>query len=59
MVDAQATTPSRLAELQLTSPVRGDYFFKLKAGRSETVGLNGPGYIYRYLDVQWVWPLGR
>jgi hypothetical protein len=52
-------TPARLAELQVTSPSQGDSYFKLRAGRNETVGLNGPGYVYRYLDVQWIWRLGR
>ncbi len=52
-------TPSRLAELQIASPVQGDSYLKLRAGRTETVGLNGPGYVYKYLDVQWIWRLGR
>ena len=58
-VNSDDHTPARLAELQLTSPVHGDSLFKLRAGRSETVGLSGPGYVYRYLDVQWIWRLGR
>jgi len=58
-VNNDSHTPARLAELQLTSPVRGNSYLKLRAGRSETVGLNGPGYVYRYLDAQWIWPLGR
>lgn len=58
-VNDQPSTPSRLAELQLNSPIHGNSFFKLRAGRSETVGLNGPGYVYRYVDVQWIWRLGR
>lgn len=58
-VNQQDHTPARLAELQLTSPVQGNWFFKLRAGRSETVGLNGPGYVYRYLDAQWIWHLGH
>ncbi len=53
------SSPARLAELQLTSPVHGSSYFKLRLGRSETVGINGPGYVYRYLDTQWIWPLGR
>jgi len=57
-VNNDSHTPARLAELQLTSPVAGHSYFKLRAGRSETVGLNGPGYVYRYLDAQWIWPLG-
>jgi len=58
-VNQDAHTPARLAELQLTSPVHGRSYFKVRAGRSETVGLNGPGYVYRYLDAQWIWPLGH
>jgi hypothetical protein len=58
-VDANASTPARLAELQLSSPEDSDSLMKLRAGRSETVGLNGPGYVYRYLDLQWIWRLGR
>ena len=52
-------TPARLVELQLSSPVHGDSYFKLRTGRNETVGLNGPGYVYRFLDLQWIWRLGR
>ena len=58
-VNNDGSTPARLAELQLTSPVHGNSYFKVRAGRSETVGLNGPGYVYRYLDAQWIWPLGH
>ena len=58
-VNGEASTPARLAELQVTSPVDGDSYFKVRMGRSETVGLNGPGYVYRYLDAQWIWRLGR
>lgn len=58
-VSDQDSTPARMAELQLTSPVQGQSFFKLRGGRNETVGLNGPGYVYRYFDVQWIWRLGR
>jgi hypothetical protein len=58
-INDDARTPSRLAELQLTSPVQGKSYFKLRVGRTETVGLNGPGYVYKYLDAQWIWRLGR
>ena len=58
-VNNDGHTPARLAELQLTSPAQGNAYFKLRAGRNETVGLNGPGYVYRYLDLQWIWRLGR
>jgi hypothetical protein len=58
-VNDEGHTPARLAELQLTSPAQGNSYFKLRAGRNETVGLSGPGYVYRYLDLQWIWRLGR
>lgn len=58
-VNDDSSTPARLAELQVTSPAQGNSYLKLRAGRSETVGLHGPGYVYRYLDVQWIWRLGR
>jgi len=58
-VNNDGRTPSRLAELQVTSPVQGNSYLKLRAGRTETVGLNGPGYVYKYVDVQWIWRLGR
>jgi hypothetical protein len=58
-VNHQDSTPARMAELQLTSPVQGDSYFKLRVGRTETLGLSGPGYVYRYVDVQWIWRLGR
>jgi len=58
-VNHDGHTPARMGELQLTSPVYGNSYFKLRAGRSETVGLNGPGYVYRYLDTQWILPLGH
>lgn len=53
----QDHTPARSTELQLSSPVVGQRFFKLRAGYTETMGLNGPGYVYRFADVQWVWRL--
>ena len=55
----EANTPARLADLQISSPVRGNSYFKLRAGESETRGVNGPGYVYRYFDVQWIWRLDR
>jgi hypothetical protein len=57
-VNDDSRTPARLAELQLTSPVHSNSYLKFRAGRTETVGLNGPGYVYKYLDVQWIWRLG-
>ena len=57
-VNDDVSTPARLVELQLTSPMHGTSYLKLRAGRHETVGLNGPGYVYKYLDVQWIWRIG-
>lgn len=58
-VNNDSSTPARLAELQLSSPVHGSSFFKLRLGESETVGLRGPGYVYRYVDAQWILGLDR
>ena len=58
-VNSDERTPSRLAELQLSSPVHDNSYFKLRVGRTETVGLNGPGYVYKYIDTQWIWRLGN
>ena len=55
----EASTPARLADLQISSPLRGNSYFKLRAGESETRGINGPGYVYRYFEVQWIWRLDR
>jgi hypothetical protein len=58
-VNSDERTPSRLAELQLSSPLHDNSYFKLRVGRTETVGLNGPGYVYKYIDAQWIWRLGN
>ena len=60
----QETTPARLAELELSSPIYGASYFKIRAGRTETFGYyqsgnDGPGYVYRYIDAQWIVQLGR
>lgn len=55
----EASTPARLTDLQISSPLRGNSYFKLRAGESETRGINGPGYVYRYFEVQWIWRLDR
>jgi hypothetical protein len=57
-VNDQVSTPARMGELQLNSPVQGRSYFKLRAGHTETSGLSGPGYVYRYVDVQWIWQWG-
>jgi hypothetical protein len=53
------TSPARVTELNVSSPVRGEQYFKLRLGTTETVGINGPGYIYRFADVQWVFRLNH
>lgn len=58
-VNAQTNTPTRLSELQVTSPNNGSYFLKFRIGSNEAYGLNGPNYLYRFADVQWIWRLGR
>jgi len=58
-VTAQDSTPARVTEVNLTSPLYGDQFFKFRLGSTETIGLNGPGYVYRYADVQWMFRLNR
>ncbi len=60
----EGSTPARLTELELSSPIHGTSFFKIRAGQSETFGYfqqgnYGPGYVYRYVDAQWVVQLGR
>lgn len=57
-INGENSTPARMAEIQLSSPVQGHSFLKFRAGENETYGLNGPGYVYRYVDVQWIWRLG-
>jgi hypothetical protein len=37
----QASASARMTELQLSSPVQGLSYFKLRAGRTETLGLSG------------------
>ena len=58
-VSDQGSTPTRLTELQLSSPVRQHSYFKLRAGQSESFGYYGAGYSYRFLDAQWILQLGR
>lgn len=53
------TSPARVTELNLSSPVRGEQFFKFRLGTTETVGINGAGYVYRFADVQWVFRLNH
>lgn len=56
-VDRGDSTPMRTAEAQIQSPLRGNQFFRLRFGWSETQGLDGPGYTYRSGDLSWVFRL--
>ncbi|MEY4122157.1 MAG: hypothetical protein RLZZ457_995 [Pseudomonadota bacterium] len=55
----QESTPARVSEINLTSPAYRDQFLKIRIGSTQTMGLNGPGYVYRYADVQWIFRLNR
>ncbi len=48
-VDTDASTPTELAELSVTSPIAGPVFWRARAGYSRASGLQGPDYRYRYL----------
>lgn len=48
-VNAEASTPTQLAELSVTSPVAGPVFWRTRAGYNRSLGLQGPDYRYRYL----------
>ncbi len=58
-VDSQPSSPTRMAEVQVSSAPKNKGFYKVRLGYSETYGINGPGYSYRYADLQYIWPLGR
>ena len=55
----QGSTPARLAELQLSSPIHGHSYVKLKVGRTQSFGYQSSDYVYRYFDVQWIMQLDR
>jgi len=48
-VDADASTPTQLAELSATSPIAGPVFWRARVGYSRASGLQGPDYRYRFL----------
>ncbi len=48
-VNADASTPTQLAELSASSPIAGPVFWRARAGYSRSSGLQGPDYRYRYL----------
>lgn len=53
-VSGLGSTPMRLTELQLSSPVRQSNFFKLRAGQTASFGNEGAGYSYRFLEALWI-----
>jgi hypothetical protein len=51
-VSADQEASTHLAELEATSPLAGQIFFKAKLGYSDGIAFNGPNYIYRYLQAE-------
>lgn len=51
-VSGDAPTPTHLAEVELTSPLAGQVFARVRAGYSDSASLTGPAYIYRYLQAE-------
>lgn len=58
-INSLTSSPVQLMELQITSPPKEKSFFKLRMGHNETFGINGPGYTYRYAELQYIFPLER
>lgn len=48
-------SPTRQLDLWLTTPLDKRTNTRLRAGAYETFGLSGPGYRYRFIDLQTVW----
>ncbi len=48
-VDTDASSPTELAELSVTSPIAGPVFWRARVGYSRASGLQGPDYRYRFL----------
>lgn len=47
-------TNTRLLELALDSPVRGDQFIRLRGGYSLGAAFGGPDYEYTWLQAEWI-----
>lgn len=58
-INSLTSSPVQLLEFQITSPPKENSFFKIRMGHNEIYGINGPGYKYRYAELQYILPLGR
>ncbi len=51
-VSSAEPTATHLAELEVASPVAGAAYFRTRLGYSDSAGLGGPDYRYRYLQAE-------
>lgn len=47
-------TPTRLVEVELRSPSTDRYAFSLRGGYNRSASFQGPDYVYRYLQAEWI-----
>lgn len=47
-------TNTRLLELALDSPYKGDYCFRVRGGYNQSAAFGGPDYQYTYLQGEWI-----
>jgi hypothetical protein len=48
---------TRLLELQLDSPYRGNQFVRVRGGHNRSASFGGPNYAYSYLQGEWIFRL--
>lgn len=48
---------TRLLELQLDSPYKGDRFIRVRGGYNQSASFGGPNYAYTYLQGEWIFRL--
>ncbi|HEY6093697.1 MAG TPA: hypothetical protein VIU93_01970 [Gallionellaceae bacterium] len=53
-INHAAGTNTRLLELSLESPYRGDQFIRLRGGYSLGASFGGPDYEYTYVQAEWI-----
>lgn len=53
-VDSGPGSDTRLLELQLDSPYRGEQFIRVRGGHSRSASFGGPDYGYTYLQGEWL-----
>lgn len=56
-VNSDPGSDTRLLELQLDSPYRGNQFARLRGGYSQSAAFGGPNYGYTYLQGEWIFRL--